>query len=671
MSDTLAVELVIHEEKATVKLDNFGQKIRLVSDDINKIGGDTRFAGKLTTDFVALEKRTNDLRQSLEAITKTRLDSGNIGFFTREIVVAHERAAQLQRDIVNIRRELADPNRKSSIKFLTEELKAAETEADRLNRKLSTLPNSQTASGSARNGRSGGGRRGLSEIQRSVLEVADDFVPAGFNRPFNAVSKELLAVNAIGLTTALTFGAIAAAGYGIVKVTQNIREEAERQLRVQEQIAGAVNNQILSQKQGLENYERLLKTAADDRAFSRRLQDNSLDDLKRERATLEQLIKLTPATLPVLENGKVISKPNEDFERLTQRGANLNAQIEQTGFNNRKAANDSFNQRFDDFRKNQESAIESEKRLAEANKKRLEDVEKGKAKVIELGRTYESVYDSLYQKVNAANPFTLLFGEGEKAAKSLRETTRGLSGDVVSTFERMEAKAQSFKLLELKTANSLAALDLRQDASNFRNPFDGEKQKKEQEEFVKNFLRNNPNYLFLQNKNVLDDTERQNILKRFAPSALNEKPADRFNEFLTQKADLLYKPNQSLEQQTVSDKKFIGLTSGANPLDLSKDLRERAAMAREREADRSSKLEEDAKKERADDRKIRERLIKVLEKLDKTAEKGGLKAIESVVRIVDDTKGAVQLESSPSRSDVSSFYDPDFHFGGSGGLSNR
>jgi len=62
-NDTLSVELIVDDQKATVKLNGFGQKIKLVTDDINKIGSGNPLAGKLTTDFDALSKRVEVGRQ--------------------------------------------------------------------------------------------------------------------------------------------------------------------------------------------------------------------------------------------------------------------------------------------------------------------------------------------------------------------------------------------------------------------------------------------------------------------------------------------------------------------------------------------------------------------------------------------------------------------------------
>lgn len=53
-------------------------------------------------------------------------------------------------------------------------------------------------------------------------------------------------------------------------VTNNIRKEAEKHLKNEEMITAARNGQILSQQEGLRNFEKQLQQAREDRAFKRR-----------------------------------------------------------------------------------------------------------------------------------------------------------------------------------------------------------------------------------------------------------------------------------------------------------------------------------------------------------------------------------------------------------------
>ena len=456
MDDVLSVELEIKEGKATVKIDRFTQSLQALNADINSVGKNAPFAEKLTTDFVALEKKTNDVRKGFQSVSATRLDSGNIGFLTKEIVKTSERARQLQSDIGSIRRELANPARKSSIAFLTEELKAAEREAESLNRKLDRVNAKDSASHASGGGNGGGGGGGgrITDLQATALELTDDFVPEGFNRPFNAVARGLIGINALSLTTVATFGAIAAAGVAVVKITQNIREEAERRLKAEELIQGAINGQIIGQREALQNLQKSREQAQKDRQFNRDLGTSSIEELKRQRATVEELKNLTPATFLATENGKNVRKPNENFEKLSQRLLTLDAQIEQTGLNSQKARNDSFNQRFEDFKKNQQDAADFEKRQAE---KREQAAEKAKQKISDLRDTFVSLK-------SADNPLLKQMTDLETATERARIKFGAFGDSVVSKIADIE-KANLTKAINLQIfENKFEALKLNQQA---------------------------------------------------------------------------------------------------------------------------------------------------------------------------------------------------------------
>lgn len=287
-NDVLEVELKITDDNAEVVLSKGKKLLKDFVEEAKKAQPQIKFSipNQNYIDLDKLEKRAEQTRKVFAETVKFRLDNGQFGILTKEIFQASERARVLQNDISGIKKELANPNRKSSIAFLTEELRAAEREADQLDRKLSTLSNSQTASGSTgiqkRNGGRGGGR--ISYNQATFLELADDFAPQGLNRPFNAAGRAIFAaqnakeaagemglLNGISTATLATFGAIAAAGFGIVKVTEQIKSEAERRLHSEELIAGAINKQVIGLRDAFAEYEKFKASAINDKAFTNRL----------------------------------------------------------------------------------------------------------------------------------------------------------------------------------------------------------------------------------------------------------------------------------------------------------------------------------------------------------------------------------------------------------------
>lgn len=691
--DVLSIELQISEENAKVVLSRSKQKLEDFVKTAEKAQPNIKFKidNQGVIDLEKLEKRAEQTRQTFAAISATRLDSGSLGHLSKEIVQAHERARQLHSDISNVKKELADPNRKSSIAFLTDELRAAEREAEKLDRKLNSL------SGGAANGRGAANNLKLSGFQKTNLSYQINDVLTGFasgQNPTQILAQQggqiaqifdpaqIAAFSAAysGLVTILGAGAVAIAA--TYKITGDLRAEAERRLKVEEMITGAINRQRIAQREAYRDLQKDIADADRRRSFSQFLQTDDLEALKKRRDLIEQLIKpnaqnvsLVPAALPAIENGKVVQKPNEAFETLRRERLELNERINQVPLERNAQALKSFEQRNEDFKKAQAAAIDYEKRRAEqianAEKKRLEDVEKAKEKVKQLEKIYLDTFSNLNVKLNSNNPFVAVFSDADKALKDLRENIKGLPPELQKIAVQMQSKINFRQFLTANLDNQLSAFDLRSDADNFRSPFNGEKQKKDQQEFVERFLRNNPNYLFSENKSSLDDETRSRILKQFAPSSLNETPADRLNKTLDDKFNLLYKPGQTEQQLAVADRKFISLTEGANPLDLSKNLRESAALVREREAVRQERYQQEAMTLYREQRDYQRQIAENTKNQNKIAEKGGSKAIEITLKDRTSSGGAAQLQSSATASDVgSAYYDPNLDFSGNG-FTNR
>lgn len=685
-TDTLAVELIVDDTKATVKLDNFNQKIKLVNDDINSVGGDKKFAEKVSTDLVELSRRADAVHKSFQDVAKARLDGGQIGAFTKEIVAAQERSRQLSSDIVNLRKELANPNRKSSIAFLSDELRAAEREADQLNRKLSALPSQSSASAIKSSGR----RRGLSEFQRAGLEIADDFAPPGLNRPFNAVAKELLLINTLSATTLLTFGAIAAVGFGIVKVTQNIREESERRLKVEESIATAGNKQIFAQQQAIKNLKELRENNSFDRQFSQQNQTSSIEELKARRETLEKLYSLSPKS--------------ETADRTKDQILALDAQIYQTQQQNQKKASDSFAQHWERWKKLQEDAAKTEQRQAEvaaekakaALEKRNADIKKATEKVAELGKQYNSVFDTLFAHTNKENPFVSIFGEGDKALKILRENLRGISPELEAVAVAMQQKLNDTALFGARLDSNLNAFDLRNQAATFRNYApkpDADAEKKKFDERIRlavegSVVEKTFGGFFNNGRKVSDYTPEQqrdifekqvlgnaapNNLEgtisylarlRHSPKAIDENLS--FQERLQKQIDIIDKAKLGATNQDEinnASRKIIALTS-VDPSKLNDSQRLRAAEERERDAVRIQDGEREARAQRAELIKLQSQTAENGKRLVQIAERDGLKGIENVIRLIDArTDGKSELRKAPTAADVQKASD-DAYTGG-------
>lgn len=681
LTDTLEVELRISEGNAEVVLNKTREKLEDFARRTEKVEPSIKFSipNQSFMDLDKLERRAFDIRKQFEQITTNRLDAGKFGDLTKDIVRASERSRQLASDITALRKELSNPNRKSSIAFLTEELKAAEREAAVLEKRIVSL-SARGAGGDTFTNQFGSSNR-LSSFQKQNLayQINDVATMAAMGaNPMQILASQggqiaqIFQPAQIAAFTAAYGGLVSILGAGTIaiaatyKITGDLRREAERRLKVEEGITGAINRQILSQKEALKNQAELSRQAQSDFEFQQRLAKNKKDDLVRERDLLKRLNEGLSA---FSFNGKGEKVENENFARNRARIQELENQIRANSLSDTQKADAAFTERWESWKKSQESAIEAEERLAEANKKRLEDIDEAKEKVKQLEQQYISTFDALYLRANSDNPFVAVFSEGDRALKDLRENLKGLPPEVQAVAEAMQQKINLRALLGANLSNKLSVFDLRQDAANFRNPFDDDRQKKDQDEFISRFLRNNPNYLFLQNKRALDDDERATILRRFAPSALTETAADRFNKSLDEKFSLIYKPRQTAEELAAADKQFISLTQGTNPLDLNRNLREQAALAREREAIRQERYFQDALALDRQKLAVQQQIAQNTRHQNRLAEQGGTKAID--VRVFNESGNEVSAEPRPTANDTANYYDPNLSFGTTGGLTNR
>lgn len=244
----------------------------------------------------ALYDTAEKTRLAMQKLNLQRLDGGNLDGLTKAGVRLQSELGKVQADIFRINNALKQTSNKTLIDELNNDLVRAQDNFDKLSSRQALYEKrTASATGAKSSGKQGGGRGRITDAQATVLELADDFAPEGFNRPFNAAAKGMLAVNAASTATLATFGAIAAVGYGIVKVSENIRSEAERRLKVEESIVAASNKQLLAQKASLDNLKELRANDAADRAIAQNLKTASPDELKARRVTTEKLLSLNPA----------------------------------------------------------------------------------------------------------------------------------------------------------------------------------------------------------------------------------------------------------------------------------------------------------------------------------------------------------------------------------------
>lgn len=328
-----------------------------------------------------------------------------------------------------------------------------------------------------------------------------------------------------------------------------------------------------------------------------------------------------------------------------------------------------------------------EKAKAELEK-RAEDVKKATEKIKELARAYVSAFDSLYQKSGSNNPFVSVFSEADKSLKDLRENLKGLSPELRAVAEQMQQKLNNDSLFNARLENDFARFDLRQNAEELRNfkPKGIEDANKFFEDFIADGLKQisqanggsftrynltgagNSTFGFSQSdarNDLLNVYERLagggSISRRRTFQDLSER----------EKFDFLNRDNLSLqtrlgsafdlaknrtalteEQQSLIDRKIISLAGGVRPEQLTESQRDILATANEKEAARREQSEARAQASRDAHTALLERVAASNERLTELAGKGGLAGI---VRIIDETDGAVEIKR-PNADDVARAY---------------
>lgn len=330
------------------------------------------------------------------------------------------------------------------------------------------------------------------------------------------------------------------------------------------------------------------------------------------------------------------------------------------------------------------SKLNTQRAILQLNtQKELNDsIEKGKEKVKEFERESLSALDNVFNRRYSQNPFFDLISEAQKASKEIEKLPENLR----SAFQKMNSEHFSLKTFETRLTNNLQTNDLRREASNFRNPFDPEKLADEQDRFRQDFLRRNPNYLDkkrdeydalertsgYKNRLSFDDFINKDLEKR--GENIFDTPKNRLNKQLEEDFSTIYRNRKTFtaEEAAAADRQFVSRTSGVNALDLSTSNREQAALAREREAMRRERYEQDAMKIYQQQRDLQIQIAANTAQQNKIAEAQGLKGVEVVIKNESDTTVTQKnIAKRPTAADTQNYYNPGLTFGQGGGLTNR
>lgn len=252
----------------------------------------------------------------------------------------------------------------------------------------------------------------------------------------------------------------------------------------------------------------------------------------------------------------------------------------------------------------------------------------------------------LNQQIFSDNPYVRLFSDAQKAAERLRETTKFLSADVRNVLITQQAQALGGQLFGARLDTGLQALDLRQQARLLRNTVNADN--------VDSLIRglvSNPNFNNKQLQIFSADLKRQ--------ADPNANALDRLNEQLRFVENLRDKNQDLIQAASLADKRIISLTTGLSQEQLTPEIREKAAQAREREATRLEQLEQEALNARNEQTRLLTSLNTSLDKvLQKVVQGVPIEGQGSLIQIeVSDTGVQTRLGSAPNADDTANAFN--------------
>lgn len=663
--DVLAVDLQIsNADAANAAINNFTDNLKKSTAEINTIAAASQsFGDDFSRNLASVQRQTLSLHQTLRQISQQAIGVKGLDGLGLAAQRSGKDLDRIYSRLREIQRQAGLTSDKTILGKLTAEANTLGGELDRLQNKMDRVAAGRNAA-AARNAAAGGGGLGRAG---SLISGASNFLPQEFQNVVQG-GEAALAAGVVTAGSLAALGAIAAAGIGIVKISESIRKEAERTRDAQFAIAAAVNKQILQGQENLKNFAKARADAEEQRQFNESLQTKDIDALNKRKELLDQINKTDPT-------GPDAERNNAEAAAIEQRIADLRKQ-------NVADANKAFAQGNEDFKQNQKDAAEAEKRRAEQFR---ENVNKGISKVVELGKATDELFDGLFAKQGENNPFVATFADAEKAIENTRLATAGLNQDLQDTAARMVRTQNAAALFNARLENRLQVSDLRAAADSFRKggPVPTS------EDFQKAFLdfskakAGDPNAFLQFDKlaggGTISRDIRQTLFTAFDPLAgggtirrersfsdlSDEEKRSLVNQFsqvsaadlsTQQRLDRQISVVQSLhpedeQQRQIADRKIIALTEGIDPAALTEGERNAAAQAREAEAARAEKAETAAQEQRAAQTEVQKSIDKNIAELLGIAKKEGF---TGVIRIINDAedKAKVSLGKRPTERDT-------------------
>lgn len=545
-------------------------------------------------------------------------------------------------------------NASLTIGGLSPQIAKARAEVDKLRRSEEALARIR---GSAPNGRgalTGEQRYGRINLARQGADVFTQ-LGSGQGVGITAIQQgpqivEAMAMSGLKLSTYLTasvaaVGLIAAAGIGVVKWSQSVRDDAEKRLKTEELIVGAMNRQILAGKEITDNLQKQLQLDQSGREFNRFLQKSTLEQLESRLRNVQQLQSIganNEAARLNPETGKWEAPETEASKRRVAEIRELTARID-TLRNQAPGLNINYSN-------NNGSLIDQVNKRIQEQEAWNRKVEEGVKKAEELGKAWNQTFVSLTVQAYSDNPFVKVWADASSALDKLKEDIKGLPKELQEAAIRSQQTFNARQLFGARVDSSLRAFDLREMADRFRNdPTERNRLRQTSlDRYVSDFERRRSN------TNVQANEEYIARVRKSIGDDTNLTGQDRLDRQL----DLLGGfRTKSVAERSIIDNKILGIAGGLNPADLRGDQRNAIAAAAERQAEREARMQQEAVKAAQSSAESLKNINDYVNTLKGTAEKGGIAAVNKVlVEVKDETAAGVKVLDQPTPSDVSAYY---------------
>lgn len=422
-------------------------------------------------------------------------------------------------------------------------------------------------------------------------------------------------------TGAVALGAIAVAAGVTYKITGDIREEAERLLKVEERITAEWNKQALKTKSIAEDREKFNKQrefAAGERSLDRQ-QFTSGDQIRLAQEQLQREIDL----LRKYDAGNTQAIAAKEARILS-----YDADLENRSRTGMTATDDSW------FKKQAEEA-----------QKFADDVKKGQERVKELGETWRNTFADITRQTYADNPFVQVFFDADEALRRLKKNLEGLPAEMQKAAIASQQAFNARQLFGARIDNAMGVFDLREMAARFRD--DTPQRRAFAQAGLDRQIADGERRIAMGGVNVDAIREYNGFRQRFIDRQFqSESPADRLDRQIAA-LDRLDPKNSG--EQALLDQKILRTAQGIDPSQINSGTRERLAQIADRAADREEKRFQEALAVQKEMAASLKKISGEEQKLNDEVAKGGSNVIN--LRIQNEAEGT-KAEARPSQEDT-------------------